>query len=630
MVDYVYDIESYRDCFVLVAEQLDTDNRWVFQKNKYKDDSVEIVEFLLCLKNNNDRMIGYNNLHFDYQIIHTFIDLGGSMTSEGVHNLGERIFQNRTREIPVSEHHIKQIDLFKIHHFDKDAKYSSLAGESRSTRLKDIEFNLRAKDIIDLPYPVKSELNEMKIQQLIDYCIHDVKYTKALAIYSKPEIDLREQLSEKYGTCMLNHNDVRIGVDIFCRHLDQAGVSLLDELGRKRQTPRPTVDMSQVVFPWIEFEEPVFQQLKAWYQGKNLSTFKGLSQGVQIGNLTLQIGSGGIHGSVKDAIAVSNDTHMVVDVDVAGYYPELVVKNQYYPEHLGESFCDVMRELKEKRATFAKGTAENTALKLAANATVGHSNNKFSHLYDPQFFLTTTVNGQLLLCLLIEKLKKVPELTFIQANTDGLTLRIKREYYQWAMDICKHWENLTHLTLEYQTYSAMYIKNVNSYLAVDESGTVCKRKGMYAHVFNPDRINAGQGDLEWHKNHSALVIPKVAEAILTTPGTPRTSEAIADVLHRESNLFDFCIKAKVSGDGRLYLEGDEGAELELGDRLVRYYISTKGNQLFKKMSGKRINIDKGYLSTVCNEIEHAIEPINYDYYQRGIEALVLPLQVVNS
>lgn len=64
-----------------------------------------------------------------------------------------------------------------------------------------------------------------------------------------------------------------------------------------------------------------------------------------------------------------------------------------------------------------------------------------------------------MLTVLAEKLMNIGEL--IQINTDGLTLKLKRsqidEYYQ----ICKDWEKITKLTLEYAEYSKMIIRDVS-------------------------------------------------------------------------------------------------------------------------------------------------------------------------
>ena len=55
--------------------------------------------------------------------------------------------------------------------------------------------------------------------------------------------------------------------------------------------------------------------------------------------------------------------------------------------------------------------------------------------------------------------------------------------------------------LEQATYQKMCIRDVNNYIGQYLNGKV-KRKGCYEY------------EQEWHQNHSALVVPKVAEKVL--------------------------------------------------------------------------------------------------------------------
>jgi len=90
--------------------------------------------------------------------------------------------------VKLDERYVKQIDLFKIHHFDNKAKMTSL---------KMLEFNMREQNIEDLPFPVGQELNPDEIDVLIKYNEHDVEMTRVFAIKSESQIAFREQLTHK-------------------------------------------------------------------------------------------------------------------------------------------------------------------------------------------------------------------------------------------------------------------------------------------------------------------------------------------------------------------------------------------------------------------------------------------------
>lgn len=200
---------------------------------------------------------------------------------------------------------------------------------------------------------------------------------------------------------------------------------------------------------------------KHWRIAKALNTNK---EGV-----TYVFGTGGLHASVESTTVEADDQYEIIDFDVTSYYPSIAIENRLYPLHLTERFCDIYADLKRQRVGYDKKSAENAMLKLALNGTYGETNNPYSPFYDPQFTMSITVNGQLLLCMLVEDLlMNVPGLTLIQANTDGITVkvprkeRVKQRMYQITAD----WERKTKLQLEEAHYSKMFILNVNNYIAV--------------------------------------------------------------------------------------------------------------------------------------------------------------------
>jgi len=76
-----------------------------------------------------------------------------------------------------------------------------------------------------------------------------------------------------------------------------------------------------------------------------------------------------------------------------------------------------------------------------------------------------TVNGQLMLVMLGEQLQKISQLEILQANTDGLTVKLPRHQIGYAEIICNWWERMTCMELECNFYSRLFIRDVNSYIA---------------------------------------------------------------------------------------------------------------------------------------------------------------------
>ena len=70
MTDHIYDIETYPNCFTLcIADTIERKTK-VFEISFRKDQRSELFEHLRNLYRNRDRMVGFNNIGFDYPVVH--------------------------------------------------------------------------------------------------------------------------------------------------------------------------------------------------------------------------------------------------------------------------------------------------------------------------------------------------------------------------------------------------------------------------------------------------------------------------------------------------------------------------------------------------------------------------------
>ena len=610
MTDFIYDIETYPNCFLVAFEQADAPFRYLFEISDRREHGAELlISFFETLKEGNCRLIGFNNLGFDYPVIHQFIKMRKA-NAHVMYQKAQAIFAAQddedrwTHQVNPTDRYLPQIDLFKIHHFDNKA---------RATSLKALEFNMRSDSIEDLPFPPGTVLTEEQIIKLRQYNQHDVAQTKAFYHHTREMLTFREKLNTLYpGRDWLNFNDTKIGKEYFVMRLEQAGVQCYEygPAGRTpRQTPRPVIRLKDAILPWVTFEQPEFCRVLEWLKQQEIVDTKGVFKDLtaNIDGFEFVFGTGGIHGSVESRIIESDDNMVIIDLDVSSYYPNLAIANEFYPEHLGQSFCTIYKNLYEQRKQYDKKSAENAMLKLALNGVYGDSNNRFSVFYDPLFTMKITLNGQLLLCMLAESLIKIPGLELIQINTDGLTVRLPRTLVADVLNARTHWEMKTGLTLEDVMYKTMFIRDVNNYVAVKEDGSV-KRKGAYEYKMG------------WHQDAGGLVIPKVAEKALVE-GAP-----IRQTIENWSDKMDFMLRAKVPRSSRLAW-GDQKVQ-----NISRYYIAKGGKPLVKwmpplkgKTEWRQIAVESGWNVQVCNNIADTTLPIDYDYYVKEVEKLVLGL-----
>lgn len=599
--DIVYDFETFPNAFTAYFECLNSNRSWYFEVSSFRNDVELFILFMSLCGERKVRWIGYNNEGFDYPIAH-FINLYG--TYVGCDEIYQKAMQiintpwNRRFDqvIWADQRIVDQVDLFKIHHFDNPSK---------STKLKALEFCMRSKHVQDLPFPVGKTLTREEVAVLKEYNINDVRETKQFAHHSKPAIELRDNLSRIFNTDMTNSNDVKIGEKILIDALEKKGVQCyvkVDGQRKKLQTQRDVIKPSEIIFPTVKFVHPLFNYIHRSLLEKEIEAenTKGVFDDLvaNVGGIEYKFGTGGLHGSVENRIVRESKTHALVDVDVASYYPNLGIKNRLYPEHLGRQFCDAYDEIYHTRRTFPKGTPENESYKLALNGAYGGTNNKYSPLYDPQYTMTITLNGQLLLAMLIDQMIRTPGLEMIQANTDGITYLCPRKHLDHTQQIIKWWEELTNLELEEAHYESMFVRDVNSYIAVGKDGGKVKRIGAYAYTTAAE--NPGTRELPWHKDWSFRVVQMAAEAYLLH-GTP-----IERYLAAHTDVYDFFGRTKVNNSTTLLLGGEEVPGI------IRYYISNAGARLEKVMpvtglpgAYKRANklTDEFYRATIDELIE---------------------------
>lgn len=639
--DYCYDVETYPNVFTMCIQHVDAELSLMFQIGLGKNDRDEIVSLLAKMKTLNTRMVGFNNLGFDYPIIHHIATRTKShwsikKTVESIYRKSQEIFEASHNErfnhiIWHNNQIVPQLDLYKIHHFDNAAK---------STSLKALEIAMRSKNVCDLPFKPGTELTEEQVRVLKPYNKHDVAQTVKFYHASKKEIAFRDQLVDQFGPKILNANDTKIGQEYFIQALENQGVSCfyhVDGIREPKQTKRGPMPVSDLLFDYIEFDRPEFQAVHEWLKNYTIKGTKevlsklspedmgDLSKFADMKMVTGKVkelntvvdgfkfvfGTGGLHGCVDSQIIESNNTHVIIDLDVVSYYPSIAIENNLFPKHLTNKYVQVYADVKAERKKHAKGTTENAMLKLALNGIYGKSNDKFSPFYDPKYTMSVTINGQLLLCMLSEQVLNVPGVRMIQANTDGITILVPRCQHDQVFNVAMSWELLTGLELEHVEYKRMFIRDVNNYIAEKYDGEL-KRKGAYEY------------NVEWHQNPSFHVVKKAAEAFLIH------GHNIREFILNHEDEFDFLGRVKVPRSSRLELiDGDA----EVVQNITRYYVTKHGGTLIKimpplkgKTDEREFNVEAGRLVTIANDFE-GLDRDNLDiqFYVEKAYDLIEPL-----
>lgn len=633
-MNWVYDIETFPNCFTVVFEADKTEETREFVIHNSRNQTEELQEFINEIKRSKGGMIGFNNLHFDWILIDYFVEQSErtkdpDKLSLMLYSRAQAVISSRKKE--YIQTWIPQLDLYLINHYDN---------KNRTTSLKALQCTMKYPVVMDMPIHHSSTIGAEDIETVLKYNRNDVKSTKEFYKMCADKIELRKKLSKSFKQKFINKSDVSIGESIFIKYLSQQ-TGIHTSVIRKMRSPGSDVPISNIIFPYVKFETPkmqhilslfnkavmgkdVIDQVTAELNSANSDDYVDILESYQVGlqkpaeskkkksfsfstiynNIPFDYGIGGVHACIWSGTYRSDDKYLIIDVDVKSYYPNISIRNGLKPRHFSNDFVEVYEMIFNQRveAQKVKDTVTSDGLKLSLNGVFGKTLDKFSCMYDPVFFAGIVVNGQLMISMLAELLvERIPEAQLLQVNTDGLTIRIPRTDESKLTNICQHWEGITKLTLEYKNYAAMFIRDVNNYIGLYEDGSR-KEKG----VFDTNK--------EWHKDHSMRIVP-IAVGEYFVKGTP-----IGETLRSHPDLYDFCLRYKGASNFELfcaYLK-DNKETMDSYGKILRYLPTVKGQVAIKKRKsdGAIFNLLKGVQVEPMNEF-HEIDRknINYDYFQ---------------
>jgi uncharacterized protein YciU (UPF0263 family) len=637
---YVMDYETLSNCFIACFEDVKSAHTEVFVIHDLQNDLDDLIDFLERNISLDEWHVSFNGLGFDSQITEYIIrnadqlrEMGGCEIAEWLYGKAQNIIQsqdeNRFLEFSPKDLQINQVDVFKLNHWDNPAKRSSL---------KWIQFTMDWENIVDMPIHHSSSITSLdQINDIIRYCKNDVSSTKKIAHLSKNQIALRKQLTDEYNINLFSASEPKISKELFLHFLSKKlHVKKYDLKGLR--TRRESIVVNDIVLDYINFKTATFQKLLTRFKEVVIiptETKGGFKYSIQYKGVKTDFGLGGIHGARTGKVYESSEDMVIMSSDVTSFYPNLAIRNGWSPAHIPkEEFCEQYEWFFEERKKISKKDIRNYVYKIILNSTYGLSNDENSFLYDPEFTMRITINGQLSLAMLYEMLtEEIPGAIPLMQNTDGLETIIPKKYQDKYYEICKKWEEITNLQLEHEQYSKMIIGDVNNYIALLNEKELDKdtwdqlkqekpyyvfveRDGKYYYQASKCKGRFEFTELALHKNKSFAVIPIAIYNYFVKGIKPE------DYMKTNKNIYDYCGGKKIKGDWKFIEEFvSEGNHVTKDlQNTIRYYIANKGSKIVKYnyLDKRQTQVEAGkwlqklfidYVSKPFEEYD-----INYDYY----------------
>ena len=622
MTTLIYDIETLLEMFFVGIYNPQSDEYYEFEISKSKNEIDAFINF--CDEHDDHYWVGYNNIRFDSQVVEWILrnyeqwhDLSSldicariaQKAADVIHDANYDVFPEY-REHELS---LKQLDLFKISHFDN---------KNRLVSLKRLEFEMDYENIEEMPvHHTKVNMTPTDRHITRTYCKNDVMatyefYKITIGQCEHPlykgnnQIELRQDIFEEFGIPCLNYSDSKIGDEMIKKfYIQEKGIEY-KELPRKGFF-RKTIAVKNCIAPYIKFVTPELNEFFQRTKKMTMGMTDDFMEEIKFYGNTYTFAKGGLHSVNGPKIFEADDDYEIIDWDVSSYYPAIIINNGKYPAHLGKEFLrgyktmfDKRLELKPLAKTDKKIKGIVGALKLAVNSVYGKSSDVQSWIYDRQLTMFTTITGELSLMMLIEAYE-LAGIHVISANTDGVTIKIKKELIDKMFEINTWWCDVTQYELERTDYSKIIFSTVNDYLAIKTDGEI-KKKGDFL------------TDFELHKNKSARVVPLALERYFVD------DVPVSTTIRNHENIYDFCLRQKATRDFHYEGINRQTGETEMYNKLIRYYISEEGVKLLKVKNeecqtnaAKISQVEAGeWMATVCNYLPKntKVQGMNYDYY----------------
>jgi hypothetical protein len=450
-------------------------------------------------------LVDFNGRHYDCPM--ASLALKG-MNTEDMWEATKRIIEYEERPYNVLKSY--KVEKLELNHID----LKEIPPTEGS--LKKYAGRLHCKRMQDLPFKPGTYLSRDQMTIVRWYWCNDLDNTLLLYNFLKPNIALREKLMQKYNADLRSRSDAQIAEDILNEELSKV-------LGKRIHPPKIPISTKYKfnVPAYLKYETPTMQYVLDLVKRTDFTIVdpaelndegkkrKGVIEAdrgfrdfeVKIAGGTYSMGLGGLHSCEKVTCHEADDDYILVDRDVASFYPNIILNLNLFPKHLGMAFIRVYRTIvidrlgakkaaKEMKDLFGKimpieikirfDDFQNVAesLKIVINGSFGKLGSMFSILFSPDLMIGTTIGGQLSLLMLIERLE-LANINVVSANTDGIVIKCHKRTVDMMESIIAKWEADTKYVTEATYYKGLYSRDINNYIAVKTDGEV-KVKGVYS------------------------------------------------------------------------------------------------------------------------------------------------------
>lgn len=626
---YGYNFQSYDDlmikAFLMKYNRFDTTKEFIFYLYNLSKRIIDLQ---------NDKSLFYEDKELElirsYQLPYKTVDIQRiyALNSAGVNvdkDSGERVkFGKSLKQTSINLKWHELLD-FKLPPIDEE-EYNTY-WIKKNDRITIDELNKIVTEDFDRYVLPKY------VEQMLHYNINDV-YLVCEIVRQKPdEVKLRYSLSAAFKLNLLCASRANIADKLLVKFYSK--MSGLDKkMFEKLRTERTRLSFNKVIFPHIKFKTKQLQEVLE--EMKNITIYRtnkdSFCKEIKFYGTTYTLATGGIHSVDAPCVLKSDNIKGIYrHVDVASYYPSIMIGYEIAPKHLNQKvFVNMVKYFRDTRVKCKhqkdkdglvingvpnKLSAE--ALKIVINAIYGKFGSDKFWLYDRLAQLKVTINGQLMTMMLVEELE-LNGIHVISANTDGIIVKFSIDKEDKLNEICDNWCNENKLGVDSETYNVFIRRDVNNYVNVQTNGDI-EFKGA---------LDPKQYIKDLKKGYDMPIVAKAVFEYFINQ-TP-----IMTTLRNHKDVLDFCKTQNVGKQFEVVYDKvvDDKVVTVHSQRHVRFYVSTKGVVIQKehKTNGSRSKLASGKPVIILNSLDDkSIEErnIDYSYYYKECYKIIDPIML---
>ena len=493
----ILDIELYSDYLLIMFKEIETGKVRYFEMFPGQELERKHVSTLM----RKYQTISFNGISYDLPLIQAAIE---GQSNEGLKKLSDSIIKSNKPSWLICKNNDINVPLNEWDHID----LIEVAPGKASLKLYGARMG--APKIQDLPIEPNESISPAMRKELRTYCINDLDTTELLYNSLKPQIALRESMSDQYQVDLRSKSDAQIAETVIKSELTKKTKRKYKPLKLEDDDTVRYTDPQIVSFEDSDLNQ-IFDKILEYDFG-----FKGngsielpkwlKNEKIKIGDGVYSMGVGGLHSNEKSQL-VEAGKGVLCELDVSSYYPSIILQQKLSPKTMGKDFLELYQSLVTRRleAKAARDMVTANTLKIVLNGSYGKLGSKYSALYAPELLLQVTITGQLCLLMLIERMEAAG-INIVSANTDGIVCKCSKDLERQMKLIAWDWMLDTSYTLERTDYKLLASRDVNSYMAVKANGKV-KRKGIFnvgGLMKNPDRNIVFESVVEFLKNNTPI------------------------------------------------------------------------------------------------------------------------------